>query len=169
MLPAIHLRRAVPADAPLLRRWDEAPQVIAATGDDGDIDWEAELPRDVPWREFLIAEAGGLPIGCLQIIDPATEETHYWGDCGPGLRAIDIWIGEADWLGRGAGTAMMRAALARCFAVPEVNAVLIDPLADNRAAIRFYERLGFRPVGPRRFGDDDCLVMRLDRAEWPGA
>ena len=58
----------------------------------------------------------------------------------------------------------MRLALARCFAEPAVTAVLIDPLANNIAAHRFYERLGFRFVERRRFGLDDCFVYRLDRA-----
>ncbi|MEL6831284.1 MAG: GNAT family N-acetyltransferase, partial [Pseudomonadota bacterium] len=31
---------------------------------------------------------------------------------------------------------------------------------------RFYQRLGFRPIGRRMFEDDDCLVHRLDRADW---
>jgi aminoglycoside 6'-N-acetyltransferase len=42
-------------------------------------------------------------------------------------------------------------------------AIVIDPLASNVRAIRFYERLGFKPVERRRFGEDDCLVMRLER------
>ena len=28
------------------------------------------------------------------------------------------------------------------------------------------QRLGFRPVERRLFGPDDCLVHRLERAEW---
>mgnify|MGYP003467119708 CR=1 FL=1 len=36
----------------------------------------------------------------MQIIDPALEESHYWGDIGPDLRAIDIWIGSPGDLGR---------------------------------------------------------------------
>ena len=84
----------------------------------------------------------------------------------PNLRAIDIWIGEAAYLGRGFGTRMMRWAIDFCFAEPAVEAILIDPLASNTRAIRFYQRLGFRPVGERRFGDDLCLVHRLERADW---
>ena len=60
----------------------------------------------------------------------------------------------------------MREAIRRCFAPPAVTAILIDPLASNTDAIRFYERLGFRFVERRMFGADDCHVMRLDRAEW---
>lgn len=43
-------------------------------------------------------------IGVIQVIDPAGEETQYWGNIGEGYRAIDIWIGEAEDLGKGYGT-----------------------------------------------------------------
>lgn len=157
------LRPATPDDLSLLRSWDAQPHVVAATGTDGAFDWEFELPRTVSWREMLIAEADGRPLGIIQIIDPAEEETHYWGDIEQGLCAIAIWIGEERDLGRGFGTDMMRLALDRCFANPSVRAVLIDPLASNVRASRFYERLGFRPMKRRTFGDDDCIVYRLER------
>jgi aminoglycoside 6'-N-acetyltransferase len=163
MTGRVILRAAGLADLELLRRWDEEPHVVASDPND-DWGWETELARDPDWREQLVAEADGRPIGFVQIIDPAREDSRYWGeDCPPGLRAIDIWIGEADALGRGYGTEMMRQAIERCFAAPEVTAIVIDPLSDNTDAIRFYERLGFRTVGPRQFGEDHCLVMRLDR------
>ena len=161
------LRPATPADLETLRHWDRQPHVAAAGGGDDGFDWEAELPRRLAWRELLIAETQGRALGFIQIIDPAEEETGYWGEVAAGLRAIDIWIGEAADLGRGHGTEMMRLALARCFADPAVTAVLLDPLASNTRAHRFYERLGFRRVERRRFGDDDCLVYRLERRDAP--
>lgn len=161
----MRLRPATPDDLDLLRRWDEQPHVIASDPDD-DWGWEVELARSPSWREQLIAEEDGRAVGFLQIIDPAREEGRYWGPAVPeGLRAIDLWIGEASDLGRGLGTRMMRLALVRCFADPSVSAVLVDPLASNARAHRFYERLGFRAVEPRRFGDDDCIVYRLDRVD----
>jgi aminoglycoside 6'-N-acetyltransferase len=60
----------------------------------------------------------------------------------------------------------MNLVLRRCFADPPVFAVLIDPLAGNVGAHRFYERLGFRFIERRRFGDDDCFVYRLDRTDY---
>ena len=60
---------------------------------------------------------------------------------------------------------MMALALERCFAPPEVRAVLLDPLAGNTRSHKFYERLGFRFVEQRSFGLDDCFVYRLERAE----
>jgi aminoglycoside 6'-N-acetyltransferase len=165
---SLRLRSAVPADRPVLERWDEAEHVVESDPND-DWQWEAELARELPWREQLMAELDGRPIGFVQIIDPATEESHYWGDCGPGLRAIDIWIGEADCLNMGYGTQMMRLALQRCFAAPDVQAVLIDPLAGNLKARRFYERLGFKYVEDRDFGLDHCAVYRLERGDWRSA
>lgn len=164
--PVVTLRPATPGDLARLRRWDEQPHVVASDPND-DWDWETELRRTPDWREQLVAEADGRPVGVVQIIDPAREETRYWGDVPAGLRALDLWIGEADDLGRGIGTAMMRLALERCFADPDVEAVLLDPLASNTRAHRFYERLGFRAVERRRFGADDCVVYRLDRPADP--
>lgn len=80
--------------------------------------------------------------------------------------AHSIWIGEADDLGKGHGTQIMRLALARCFADPTVTAVLIDPLASNPRAHRFYERLGFEFLEYRRFGTDECRVYRLARSQY---
>lgn len=161
------LRPATPADAPLLRQWDEQPHVIASDPND-DWQWETELGKPHDWREQLIAELDGRPIGYLEIIDPAREDSHYWGEVGPDLRAIDIWIGEADELGKGHGTKMMQLALERCFSDPAVNAILIDPLASNTRAHRFYGRLGFRFLEIRRFGADECRVYRLAREDWQG-
>jgi aminoglycoside 6'-N-acetyltransferase len=163
------LRLATIADAPTLEAWDREAHVIAATGSDGQegmYDWRVELPRVVSWREFLIAEIDGRPIGMMQIIDPELEESHYWGNVAPNLRAIDIWIGDAGDLGRGYGTEMMRLAVERCFAAPEVTAILMDPMVSNTDAHRFYERLGFRRIGRQMFDDDDCYVYRLERQDW---
>jgi len=157
------LRPATLADVELLRHWDAQPHVRASDPND-DWAWEIELGKTPDWREQLIAELDGRPIGFIQIIDPALEESHYWGDVPSGFRAIDIWIGEEQDLGKRYGTKMMQLALARCFCDPTVTAVIIDPLTSNTRAHRFYERLGFQFVERRRFGADECFVYRLDRA-----
>jgi aminoglycoside 6'-N-acetyltransferase len=124
----VHLRNATAADLDLLRHWDSKPHVIEANLND-DWGWKTELNRSPDWRDVP-------------------------GD----LRAIDTWIGEEDYLGKGYGTKMLQHAIDRCFADPKVTAILVDPLASNTASLRFYERLGFRLVERRRFGDDDCFV-----------
>lgn len=156
------LRRAVVSDVPILRLWDFDEDVQASGGDDDGHDWEHELPRDVPWREFMLGEIGSVPIGMVVLIDAALEESHYWGDdVEAGAWAIDIWIGDPEQRSRGHGTSMMTMAVQRCFETHGASVVLIDPLQSNLRAIRFYERLGFESIGPRRFGADDCLVMAI--------
>ena len=165
----ICLRPATAADLPLLLHWDEQPHVRDVGGDRewNDWNWEEELGRDVPWRAFLIAELEARRIGFVQIIDCRQEESRYWGtDCPEHSWAIDIWIGEADCLGKGYAAQMMQLAFDRCFAHPLCQHILIDPLADNFAAHRFYESLGFKLLGPRSFGPDQSLVYQLTRADW---
>jgi aminoglycoside 6'-N-acetyltransferase len=176
MTNMMRLRPATLADVPTLQRWDKDPDVISCTTDDPEadtafdhIDWPAEIAARSDVSFHLIAEVEGRPVGALQIIDPHLEPTHYWGDVAENLRAVDIWIGAPEDRGRGYGTEMMRLALAQCFAAPEVTAILIDPLASNTDAQRFYERLGFEFDERRLFnGEDDCFVMRLERRKWRG-
>jgi aminoglycoside 6'-N-acetyltransferase len=174
-LPQVRLRNATLDDLQLLMLWDEADHVQVCSGDPdcNDWNWEYELPRkDLSWRYQLIAEdleANNKPIGFLQIIDPFEEESHYWGlDCEPNQRAIDIWIGEENYLNRGFGTQMMKQVLAHPFVFghPNVTTAWIDPLDSNTKAHRFYQRLGFQPIGIRYFNADRCLVHRLTRSDY---
>lgn len=167
------LRPATLDDVPALERWDRDPGVISATSDDPDaatafegIDWAEEVATFSDVSGYFIAEEDGRSVGAMQIIDPHREPTHYWGECPPHLRAIDIWIGEAIDRNRGLGTEMMRLAIEKCFADPDVIGIVIDPLNTNTDAHRFYQRLGFTVVGRRTFDDDDCLVHQLTRADW---
>lgn len=161
----ITLREATLEDLDTLLHWDQQQHNIDADPND-DWEWETELPRRPSWREQLIAELDGRPLGFLQIIDPLEEETQYWGAVAPNLRAIDIWIGEAEDLGKGYGTQMMELALERCFAEEKVKAILIDPLVSNERACRFYEKIGFSFLERRLFGGDDCYVYQLKREDY---
>ncbi len=160
-----YFRDATRDDIPLLRFWDKQPHV-KASDPDSDWEWETELLRTPDWREQLIYEEDGRPIGFVQIIDPAREDSHYWGAVAPNQRAIDIWIGLEIDLNRGYGSEMMHLALARCFSDPRVTAVLIDPLVSNDRAHRFYKRFGFTPLERRMFDTDDCLVFKLTREQY---
>lgn len=169
----MRLRPADINDIPTLETWDRQPHVIACSSDRPDlevafdgIDWREELAQMSEVMFYQIAELDGRPIGVIQVCDPHREPSHYWGEIEPGLRAIDIWIGPPDALGRGYGSQMMAQTLDACFAEPDVTAIVIDPLNSNADAHRFYQRLGFRPEGRRTFGGDDCLIHRLTRADW---
>jgi aminoglycoside 6'-N-acetyltransferase len=158
----ITLRTASIDDLELVRYWDTKQHVIDCDPED-EWDWEFELKRNPTWREQLVAELNGEPIGFIQIIDPFSEETHYWGDVAPNKRAIDIWIGEETKLNKGYGTTMMELATQRCFQNPSIDGILIDPLKSNIKAHRFYERLGFEFIEERTFDKSECYVYELKR------
>lgn len=169
----ITLRPAMRTDVPVLDRWDHQPHVISATTDNPMADkafedayWPDEIAAQNEHSQYFIAELHGRAVGAMQIIDPHQESTHYWGEIAPNLRALDIWIGEPDCLGKGYGETMMRLAFQLCFAVPTVTAIVIDPLMSNARAHKFYRRLGFKPLYQQMFGDDDCLVHELRREDW---
>ncbi|MCB1889822.1 MAG: GNAT family N-acetyltransferase [Rhodocyclaceae bacterium] len=162
------LRPAGPGDVALLRGWERYPHVPSSPPG-CDWCWEVELAAPRAGVEPMIALLAGRPLGFLQILDPAREQTGYWGPVGEGIRAIDIWIGEPADLGRGLGSRMMASALARCFGEAGVCEVWVDPLAGNRRAHRFYARHGFRVLGPRVLDGDACLVMGLSRSDWQAA
>jgi len=158
----IALRPATAQDLELLEYWDTKQHVIDSDPED-DWDWRKELNRNPGWREQLMAERNGEPIGFVQIIDPHLEETHYWGKVEAGKKAIDIWIGEEANLGKGYGTTMMNLAIERCFQDEAISGILIDPLKSNVKAHRFYERLGFQFLEEREFGGTACFVYELKR------
>jgi len=168
---SVHLRRAMSSDVAILYAWDAKPHIRKAVSNSGAVAFEADWAQEIAGMdgtcEFLIAEVGGKPIGAIQLIDPALEPTHYWGNVEPNLRAIDIWIGEEDYLAKGFGTIMMTFAINRCFSSDAITAIIIDPLYNNLGAHRFYKRLGFEFVERRQFDEDsDCAVFRLQRAVW---
>ena len=160
------LRAATIDDVSLLEKWDEDEEAASWGGDDDNYDWDYELPRSVEWREFLIAEVDSVPVGMVVIIDALQEESHYWGDDAPqNSWAIDIWIGESEYRSKGHGTKMMEEAFTLCFVKHGAHSIVIDPLQSNTRAIAFYRRLGFKEVGPRQFGDDECLVMSFTKPD----
>lgn len=164
-MSSVRLRPALSADLELLRYWDQQPHVIESDPND-DWQWEQELGRDLDWRQQYIAELDTGPIGFLQIMDPYRDDEQYWGMVTDDLRAIDIWIGVANELGKGYGTQMMNQAIQLCFAEQSVQGILLDPLTSNHKAHRFYQRLGFCRIERRQFGLDDCYVYRLERGDW---
>jgi aminoglycoside 6'-N-acetyltransferase len=160
------LRPATHADIPLLDAWDEEP-VVAASDPNDDWDWPQTLAAI--GLENLIAEVDGRPIGFIQITDLLRDASQYWGPPQPGFMAIDIWIGEPNMRGLGHGRTMMTLAIERCFSDAAIHTILIDPIVTNTDAIAFYQKMGFRPLETRRFGNDDCLVMQMERADWTSA
>ncbi len=137
-----HFRRATEDDIPLIQRWRAAPQV-AAWWEDSQPTRE-DLLEDLAERDrrLWIVSLDGRPFAYLQDYDPHAWPNHHFGFLPPGSRGIDQYIGEADLLEQGHGSAFIRVHVDRMFA-EGAPAVGVDPSPDNPRAIRCYEKAGF--------------------------
>ena len=158
------------ADLPLLHAWLARPHVAEWWGAPTSLaDVEAEygplLAGDGPHRAYL-ATLDGRPVGFIQSYTPAlTHDDGWWLDeHDPGVRGIDQFLADADRLGQGLGTAMVRTFVDGLLATPGVTRVQTDPDPRNGRAVRCYEKAGFRAVGEIETPDGRALLMYRDPA-----
>ena len=103
-----------------------------------------------PWGDWLAEEADTFRYAVLlerEIVGYA----QWWEDTQPLYRhaGIDLFL-DPSVHGRGLGTDAVRT-LARHIVDDHGHPrIVIDPAADNAAAIRCYEKVGFTPVGVMR-------------------
>jgi RimJ/RimL family protein N-acetyltransferase len=146
----IEFRPLAAEDLPLLHRWLSAPHVRewwndARTAEEIRTKYAPRIAGADPTRSFII-EHCGKPIGYIQsyrIRDYPDYARHVGapGDCA----GIDLFIGEAEMVGRGIGTRAVAAFLRSIvFVDPAIGACAIGPEQGNRRAIRAYEKAGFR-------------------------
>jgi len=124
-------------------------------------------PLTVPGArdQAYIASADGRDIGYIQSYVVKDSGGGWWPDeQDPGARGIDQFLANADQLGRGLGTELIRAFLERLFADVSVSRVQTDPAPDNLRAIRCYEKSGFRRVREVDTPDGCALLMACDRS-----
>ena len=114
-----------------------------------------------PGTEPFIVLCDGRPIGYQQCYDPHVEYDHPYADQPSGTRGIDQFIGEPDMVGRGHGSAFIRAFIERLFGAGAVR-VVTDPDPRNARAIRAYGKVGFTPLEERATVFGDVLLMACD-------
>lgn len=160
MLASVILRAIQQRDVAELRRIRQTPEVVA---------WWAgmdeEFPFDEPDSTCLAVEVDGVVVGQVQ----------FWEETDPQYRhaAVDVFIDPARH-GQGIGTEAVRMVVRHLIADRGHHRVTIDPATANTAAVRAYEKAGFKPVGVMRqherdadgTGWHDSLLMELLADEW---
>jgi aminoglycoside 6'-N-acetyltransferase len=132
---------------PEVRRWWDAP-------DEG-FPW-----TDEPEATRMTIEVDGAVAGMIQFHEELTPKYRHAG--------IDLFLDPA-LHGRGVGTEAIRQLVRHLIDDRGHHRIVIDPAAANAAAIRSYEKVGFKPVGiMRRYERDvggdgwhDGLLMEL--------
>jgi ribosomal protein S18 acetylase RimI-like enzyme len=102
------------------------------------------LRRPVADAFSYVAEIGGEFAGYCFVAAPSREP-----DLGPEVAELVAIYVEPDRWGRGAGAALMRAALERLTELP-YDEVVLWTFKDNAPAIAFYERHGWKRDGDQK-------------------
>ena len=166
----ISFRPLARPDLPLVHEWLRRPHVAEWWGPAETLDdLEAEHGPAIDGRAShapYVVLLDDAPIGWIQwYVAAASHDEGWWLDeHDPGVRGIDQFIGDPALLGRGIGSAMVRAFDDMLFADPAVTRVQTDPSPANVRAIRCYEKAGFRRVGVVETPDGPALLMYRDRA-----
>ncbi len=171
MSPQFTFRPLSRADLPLLHEWLNRPHVAERW--EGTVSFEhveatygAALASAVIRQ--LLACLDGVPVGYVQVYHLLGADPEWWTDeTDPGARGIDQFLANAEQLGRGLGSAMIRQFVALIFREdPAVTTIQADPAPENERARFAYEKAGFQRVGETRTPDGPALLIRIDRAAW---
>ena len=154
------LRRGRPEDAEGLFQIRNEPEVVRWWGSD---EIEEICDQFIEVDEGFVIEAYGEVVGAIQYHE---EDDPMYRHAG-----IDIFL-TASRHGQGLGAEAIRLLARHLFEERGHHRLTIDPAADNVAAIRAYEKVGFRRVGIMRNyerGPDgvwhDGLLMDMLREE----
>jgi aminoglycoside 6'-N-acetyltransferase len=116
------------------------PEVARWWGEPDAADFIAKAERRDEARA-LVVEADGRLVGMIQYYEHDDPEFRHAG--------IDLFLAPASH-GRGLGTDAVRTLAGWLIRERGHHRLVIDPAADNTAAIRAYEKAGFKPVGIMR-------------------
>jgi RimJ/RimL family protein N-acetyltransferase len=153
--PDLVLRPVAKEDEAELRRIHATPEVARW--------WDApgeEFPWDEPEATRLTIEVDGKVAGMIEFAEELDPKYRH--------ASIDLFLDPA-FHGRGIGTEAVRRVARQLMEERGHHRITIDPATANTAAIRAYEKVGFRPVGVmRRYERDpdgqgwhDGLLMEL--------
>ena len=132
----MRLRPLAAADVPELRRIHLTEAVRRWWGEP-----EPAFPGDDPDSTRWTIDVDGAVAGLIQFSEE--QEPRYRH------ATVDLFL-DPELRGRGFGTEALRRVVSHLIEQRGHHRITIDPAADNRAAIRSYEKAGFKPVGIMR-------------------
>ena len=115
-----------------------------------------------PIHAFII-EIKSQPAGFIQYYnahDFPREGGSLPQDLPTKLAALDLFIGESEFIGKGLGPLILNRFL-KDYVEPKFDACFVDPHHANAKAIRAYEKAGFQKINHASPGNDTWMVKVL--------
>ncbi len=140
----LRLRPATPEDRFRIRRWLTEPEIAAWWGNAASAEAEINLAMASEAAICRIIECDSAPIGYAHAV-----EIGLWGaerpeDLAPGTWDIDLFVASPEHRGRGVGATALALLADEVFATTLAVACASIVSVRDEAAVRAYERAGFR-------------------------
>ena len=142
--PRIDLRPATPEDRFLIRRWLAEPAVQEWWGSAASAEAGITLAMGSATALPRIIACDGAPIGYAHAVEIGVWAEERPAELAAGTWDIDLFIASAGHRGRGLGHAALELLAAEVFATTLAVACSAVVPVRNEAAVRAYERAGFR-------------------------
>lgn len=166
----VTIRPMTEADTANIVRWRNTPSVYehfiyrTPLTEEAHLNWLHNRVETGDVAQFIIVDnESGTDVGSVYLRD--IDQQHKKCEYG-------IFIGEDSCRGKGIGSAAAKLAINYAFEKLGMNRVFLRVFADNKQAIRSYEKAGFKYEGT--FRDDviidgtpyDMVFMAILREEW---
>ncbi len=138
------LRPATSADRFRIRRWLSDPAVRDWWGNAASAEAGITLAMESTAALPRIIESDGTPIGYAHAVDIGLWAEERPAELPPGTWDVDLFIASAEHRGQGLGHAALALITAEVFATTLAVACSAVVSIRNEAAVRAYERAGFR-------------------------
>jgi RimJ/RimL family protein N-acetyltransferase len=157
---------------PLIHRWLKTPHVArwwyedVGTFEEVSEQYSAYIEGREPVEPYFIVY-NERPAGYIQSYRVSDDEEYTELVGIDNSAGVDLFIGEEDLLYGGLGPSLIRRFLADVvFADGSIEVCVIDPEPENKAAIRAYEKAGFRYFKSVDTSGGPVYLMKLARAEF---
>lgn len=148
-------------DFAMVRSWLEQPHIAGWWGSPDEELRLMEQDLGQGPTDMRIVRLDGHPFAYVQDYPAHHWHMPHYADFPPGTRAVDTFLGDPFYLGKGHASAYLRQRAGELLACG-CSAVVIDPSPDNIRAVRAYRAAGFQGdrILPCEDGDP-VIVMQF--------
>ena len=119
---------------------------------------------------MFVIKMDARPIGIIQSyrVDAFPDYVAQLGGLAEPAFGVDLFIGERELIGKGHGTALLRDFVRQGFDRYGVGYCVIGPSRSNEAAIRSYEKAGFRHLKDYReegMSEPEHVLLDMHRSD----